>query len=362
MPVPLRRRIGALLFGSIAGRTVPAELQALAREFDLGGVTLFARNVESPEQVLDLAVAIEALGIEAPAWVSVDQEGGRVARLKAPFTVWPPAATLGRAPDTALAERFAQALAAELRAVGVTLDFAPVLDILTNQANPAIGDRALSHDAARTGELGAAIVRALQQGGVAACGKHFPGHGDTSVDSHLELPLVEHGPDRLARVEFVPFRAAIAADVACVMTAHVLVPALDESRPATLSPAIVPRLKTDLGHHGLVLSDDLEMQAVAARWPPAEAAVMAVAAGCDGVLVCSGNLDAQAATLEALVKAVESGVISHARLDDATRRIARTKARFLANRPPARERTRQWRQVVGCEAHQLVAAEMATFA
>jgi len=154
MPVPLRRRIGALLFGSIAGRTVPAELQALAREFDLGGVTLFARNVESPEQVLDLAVAIEALGIEAPAWVSVDQEGGRVARLKAPFTVWPPAATLGRAPDTALAARFAQALAAELRAVGVTLDFAPVLDILTNQANPAIGDRALSHDAARTGELG----------------------------------------------------------------------------------------------------------------------------------------------------------------------------------------------------------------
>ena len=341
---------------------MPAELQALAREFDLGGVTLFARNVESPEQVLDLAVAIEALGVEAPAWVSVDQEGGRVARLKAPFTVWPPAAALGRAPDTALAERFAQALAAELRAVGVTLDFAPVLDILTNQANPAIGDRALSTDAARTGELGAALVRALQQGGVAACGKHFPGHGDTSVDSHLELPVVEHGLDRLARVEFVPFRAAIAAGVACVMTAHVLVPALDEVRPATLSPVIVPRLKTDLGHKGLVLSDDLEMQAVAARWPPAEAAVMAVAAGCDGVLVCSGNLDAQAATLEALVKAVESGVISHARLDDATRRIATTKARFLANRPPARERARQWRQVVGCEAHQLVAAEMATFA
>lgn len=362
MPVPLRRRIGSLLFGSLPGHTVPAELAALAREFDLGGVTLFARNVESPEQVLDLAIGIEALGIEAPAWVAVDQEGGRVARLKAPFTVWPPAATLGRTPDTALADRFARALAAELRAVGVTLDFAPVLDVLTNRANPAIGDRALSADATRVGELGAAIVRALQGGGVAACGKHFPGHGDTSVDSHLDLPLVEHGLDRLTRLEFAPFRAAIAADVACLMTAHVLVPALDETRPATLSPAIVPILKRDLGHQGMVVTDDLEMLAVAARWTPAESAVMAVAAGCDGVLVCSGNLDAQAATLEALVKAAESGVISHARLDDATRRIARQKARFLAERPPARERLRQWKQVVGCEEHQLVAAEMATFA
>ena len=362
MAVPLRRRIGSLLFGSLPGHTVPAELAALAREFDLGGVTLFARNVESPEQVLDLAIGVEALGIEAPAWVAVDQEGGRVARLKTPFTVWPPAATLGRTPDTALTERFARALAAELRAVGVTLDFAPVLDVLTNRANPAIGDRALSDDAARVGELGATIVRTLQTGGVAACGKHFPGHGDTAVDSHLDLPLVEHGLDRLTRLEFAPFRAAIAAEVACLMTAHVLVPALDDTRPATLSPAIVPILKRDLGHQGLVLSDDLEMLAVAARWTPPESAVMAVVAGCDGALVCSGNIDVQAATLEALVKAVETGVISHARLDDATRRIARQKARFLADRPPARERLRRWRQVVGCEEHQLVAAEMATFA
>ena len=362
MPLPLRRRIGQLLFGSFPGRTVPVELAALAREFDLGGVTLFARNVEAPEQVLDLALEIETLGGDAPAWVSIDQEGGRVARLKAPFTVWPPMAALGRADTPGLAERFAAALAAELRAVGVTLDFAPVLDILTNAKNPAIGDRALSGDAARTAELGAAIVRALQAGGVAACGKHFPGHGDTAVDSHHDLPVVDHGPDRLRAVEFVPFRAAIAADAACIMTAHVVVPALDETRPATLSPAVVPLLKDELGHRGMVVTDDLEMQAVAARWSPGEAAVMAVAAGCDGVLVCSGNVDAQAATLEALVKAVESGVITHARLDDATARVARQKARFLAGRPPARERLRQWKAVVGCEAHQLVAAEMAAFA
>lgn len=361
MPLPLRRRIGQLLFGSFAGRTVPVELVALAREFDLGGVTLFARNVEAPEQVLDLALAIEQLGAEVPPWVSVDQEGGRVARLKAPFTEWPAAATLGRAGGTDLAARFGAALAAELRAVGITLDFAPVLDILTNARNPAIGDRALSDDATRAAELGAAIVHALQAGGVAACGKHFPGHGDTSVDSHHELPVVDHPPDRLRAVEFVPFRAAVAAGVAGVMTAHVLVPALDDQRPATLSPAIVPLLKQELRHPGLVLTDDLDMGAIGARWTPAEAAVQAVAAGCDGVLVCSGNVDAQAATLEALVKAVETGAIPLARLDDASRRMAREKTRFLANRPPARERGRQWKSVVGCEAHRRVAAEMAAY-
>ena len=132
MPMPLRRRVGQVLIGSFTGHAVPVELTALAREFDLGGVTLFGRNVESPEQVLEVALTVEALGVGAPAWVSVDQEGGRVARLKTPFTVWPPAATLGRSASPELATRFATALARELRAVGVTLDFAPVLDVLTN--------------------------------------------------------------------------------------------------------------------------------------------------------------------------------------------------------------------------------------
>lgn len=363
MPGPLRRRIGQLLIGSVPGRSVPVEMTALAREFDLGGVTLFGRNIESPEQVLDLSIAIEALGIESPAWVAVDQEGGRVARLRAPFTVWPPMAALGRAPGEALATRFATALAGELRAVGITLDFAPVLDILTNPKNPAIGDRALSDDAARTAALGAAIVRALQEGGLAACGKHFPGHGDTAVDSHHDLPVVDHGPDRLRAVEWLPFRAAIEAGVACVMTAHVVVPALDAERPATLSPKVVGLIKSELRHPGMVVSDDLDMQAIAARWPAPEAVIEAVKAGCDAVLVCSGNLDVQAAVLEALVKAVENGVIPHARLDDAATRIARQKQRFLAvPRPPARERLRAWKTIVGCESHQLVAAEMAGFA
>jgi len=363
MPAPLRRRIGQLLFGSLPGREMTVELRALAREFDLAGVTLFARNVESPEQVLDLATAIEGSGVESPAWVSVDQEGGRVARLKAPFTVWPPMATLGRAPSPELATRFATALARELHAVGVTLDFAPVLDLNTNPANPVIGDRSLSADVRTASALGAAIVTALQAGGVAACGKHFPGHGDTTVDSHLDLPVVDHGPDRLRAVEFEPFRAAIAAGVAFVMTAHVVVPAIDETRPATVSAPVLRMLRDELGFGGVIVSDDLDMQAIARTWTPPDAAVAAVAAGCDAMLVCSGNVDVQAATLEALVKAVESGALPLTRVDDALARLARAKARFLGGaRAPARERLRAWRGVVGCEEHQLVAAEMAAFA
>ncbi|MGE3276080.1 MAG: beta-N-acetylhexosaminidase [Vicinamibacterales bacterium] len=363
MPSATRRAIGQLLIGSFAGTSLPVELRALAREFDLGGAILFARNVEAPEQVTELSAEIEALGVEAPAWVSVDQEGGRVARLKAPFTEWPPMAVLGRAGSGDLAGRFARALAAELRAVGITLDYAPVLDIHTNPRNPVIGDRALSDRAADVARLGAVLVRELQAGGIAACGKHFPGHGDTSTDSHLELPLVEHPPDRLRAVEFEPFRAAISAECAFMMTAHVLVPALDEQRPATLSPAVVQALlREELGFDGVILSDDLEMKAVSDRWTVPDAAVQAIAAGCDGVLVCAGDVDRQAAVLEALVKAVETGEITSRRLDDALTRLRRVKGRFLAGtRPGTSARLKALRGVLGRDEHQALAREMATF-
>src|SRR3954464_3775046 len=238
-PSALRRQIGQLLIAGFDGHQISPELRSLAREFGLGGVIFFARNIVEPEQVAEMAFDARALSPPVPAWVSVDQEGGRVARLKAPFTEWPPMATLGRGGDVKLAERFARALAAESRAVGITLDYAPVLDVHTNPKNPVIGDRALAEQADEVSALGAVIVRALQDEGVAACGKHFPGHGDTATDSHLELPLVEHPPDRLREVEFAPFRAAIEAGVATIMTAHVLVPSLDDERPATLSARIV---------------------------------------------------------------------------------------------------------------------------
>ena len=363
MPLALARDIGQLLIGSFPGTSLTAEFRSLAREFDLGGAILFSRNVEAPEQVAELAANIEALGRSMPAWVSVDQEGGRVARLKEPFTRWPPMAVLGRAGSEALAERFGRALARELRAVGITLDYAPVLDIHTNPKNPVIGDRAFAERAEEVARFGRVVIRALQGEGVAACGKHFPGHGDTSTDSHLELPLVEHPPDRLRAVEFEPFRAAIQEGVAFIMTAHVLVPSLDESQPATLSPAIVQAiLRDELGYGGVILSDDLEMKAVSQRIDVPAAAVAAIKAGCDAVLVCSGDVNLQAATLEALIKAVESSDIPARRLDDAFVRLKRAKERFLANeRPRISARLQELRSVLGRDEHQAIAAEMASF-
>jgi len=362
VPSSLRRDIGQLLIGSLPGTTITPELRSLARKFQLGGVILFARNIEVPEQVAELAHDVQLLATESPLWVSVDQEGGRVARLRAPFTEWPPMAALGRSGDPSLASRFAAALAAELSAVGITLDYAPVLDIHTNPQNPIIGDRALAESAERVAELGAAIVTGLQDNGVAACGKHFPGHGDTSVDSHLDLPLVEHPPDRIRRVECVPFRAAIDAGVAFIMTAHILVPTLDAEKPATLSPRIVRSiLRDELGFAGVIVSDDLEMKAIAKTWSVPDAAVQAIAAGCDALLVCSGDVDVQAQTLEALVHAAEAGRIPRAALEASHKRLRQAKEQFLAAPVGGPPRERDLRRVLGCDEHRRVADEMARF-
>jgi beta-N-acetylhexosaminidase len=366
VPSSIRRDIGQLLIGSLPATTITPEMRSLAKEFSLGGVIFFSRNIEAPEQVAELSRDVQQLASELPWWVSVDQEGGRVARLKEPFTRWPPMATLGRSGSVDLAARFGVALAAELKAVGITLDYAPVLDIHTNPKNPIIGDRALAEDADSVARLGATIIRALQDNGVAACGKHFPGHGDTSVDSHLALPIVEHPPDRIRRVEFVPFREAIRADVAFIMTAHVLVPSLDEDKPATLSPRVVRALlREELGFPGVILSDDLEMKAIASTYRVPDAAVDAIAAGCDALLICSGDVSLQAATLEALVHAVEQDRIPFKRLEDALVRNRRAKERFLAASAfatAASGRQGQLRHVLGCDAHQRIVEEMARFA
>jgi beta-N-acetylhexosaminidase len=363
-PSALRHQIGQLLFASFHGDQIPVEMRSLAREFSLGGVTLFGRNISEPGQIAELCHEASRLTADRPAWVAIDQEGGRVARLDPPFTKWPPMATLGRSGDVRLAERFARALASELRAVGITLDYAPVLDVRTNPKNPVIGDRALAETAGEVSRLGSAIVRTLQAEGVAACAKHFPGHGDTSVDSHFELPVVEHPPERLRDVELVPFRTAIEADVATIMTAHVLVPALDERRPATLSkPIVTGLLRRELQFEGVILSDDLEMKALATDYGVPESAVLAVEAGCDGLLICSGDVEVQAAALEALVHAIEEERLSLSRVEDALRRHQRAKERFLAATVAPRPlRDKALRQALGRDEHRQIADEMARFA
>jgi beta-N-acetylhexosaminidase len=367
-PTALRRQIGQLLVAGFNGHQIPPELRSIAKEFSLGGVIFFARNVAEPEQVAETAFAASRLVPDVPVWVSVDQEGGRVARLKKPFTEWPPMATLGRSGDEKLAARFARALAFELQAVGFNLDHAPVLDIHTNPKNPVIGDRALAEKAEDVARLGVAIIRGLQEEGVAACGKHFPGHGDTSTDSHFELPLVEHPPERLREIEFLPFKAAIEAGVATLMTAHVFVPSLDDKRPATLSKQVVTGiLRDELKFDGVIFTDDLDMNAVSKEYGVPSAAVLAIEAGCDGALICSGNHDVQAAALEAMIHAVEEDRLRLTRVEDAVARQQRAKERFFTARAAtgmaaSRPLTgRALRTAIGREEHQAIAAEMARF-
>jgi beta-N-acetylhexosaminidase len=247
-----------------------------------------------------------------------------------------------------------------MSAVGINLDYTPVLDIYTNPKNTVIGDRAFGERADEVARFGRIVIRTLQNAGIAACGKHFPGHGDTLADSHDELPLVEHDPDRIRRVELEPFRAAIDEEVAVIMTAHVLVPAFDEARPATLSPALVDGvLKRDLGFGGLVMTDDMQMKALSARYTIGDSAVGALAAGCDALLIGNGGQEPQVAALEAVIHAVEAERLPIARVEDAMTRHRRVKERFLAGRrDDARVRLAD---VIGRGEHLAIAEEMARF-
>jgi beta-N-acetylhexosaminidase len=263
------------------------------------------------------------------ALVGVDQEGGRVARLPKPLLEVPPMRAVASWGDVAFAERIAAAVGRELAALGFTIDFAPVLDVNTCPSNPVIGDRAFGDDPETCARFGVAWIRGLQSAGLLACGKHFPGHGDTTKDSHHDLPVVTQPLDRLEAVELAPFRAAAAAGVASMMTAHVVYTALDARLPATLSATACTTLRDSAGFDGMLVSDDLEMQAIAARWGIEDAAVQAVAAGCDALLVCWTD-EKQERAVDALVREAERSPAFRARCDAALARVREARRRIAA--------------------------------
>jgi beta-N-acetylhexosaminidase len=292
------------------------------------GAILFKRNLTGdPRQAAELNATLrDTAPSDLPPMIAVDQEGGRVARLGPPALVLPPMAQLAAASNEDFLRRVARAQAMELAAIGFTMNLAPVLDVNTRPDNPVIGDRAFGTDPEGVARLAVAYAQGLESGGVLACGKHFPGHGDTTADSHLELPVVAHSLGRLESVELVPFRAAARARIAALMTAHVLCPSLDPNVPATLSRAVCTDLRTSVDFQGILVSDDLEMKAISDRWGAGEAAVRAVDAGCDLLLVCESEVE-QARAHDALVKRAAHDEAFRARCIEAARRVLEARRR-----------------------------------
>jgi beta-N-acetylhexosaminidase len=290
----------------------------------LGGVVLFSRNIADPAQLAALTAALTAENPDVV--IAVDEESGDVTRLDVEHGSRRPGnLALGYVDDPLLTEAVAGDIGAQLAAAGITMNYAPTADVNNNPANPVIGVRSFGADPALVSRHTAAWVRGLQSTGVAACAKHFPGHGDTGTDSHHGLPLIEADLSRLDEVELPPFHAAIDAGVRAVMTAHLLVPALDRDRPATMSEAVlVELLRHRLGFTGLVVTDAIEMASVAQRYGLAQAAVLALSAGADAICVGGENYDEGVAVLlqESIVDAVRTGSLREERLIEAAGRVA----------------------------------------
>jgi beta-N-acetylhexosaminidase len=289
----------------------------------VSGVILFARNVGTSDETRTLVRELKAIA-PGPLLLSVDQEGGRVARLTEGFTRFPALREIGgKSPDEVRA--IGRQLGAEVRGAGFDIDLAPVVDVDSNPANPVIGERSFSRDPHVVASLGAAMIEGLQEH-VAACAKHFPGHGDTDKDSHHDLPRLPHALDRLRACELVPFKAAVAARVACVMTTHVVFDALDPGVAATMSAPAIRLLRDEIGFGGVCVSDCLEMKAISEHFGCGTAAVRAVSAGVDALLV-SHTAEAQHEVIASLAAAVCDGSLPEGRV-----REARTRLDSLARR------------------------------
>lgn len=323
-------RVGQLLMYGIGGREVgPIPKGHITKRF-VGGIILYSRNIQTPQQVAALTTELQKLAQDTPngipLFISIDQEGGIVNRMTKGATVLPGNLALGATRSITLAEKAGEITAIELSTVGVNLNFAPVLDVNTNPLNPVIGVRAYGESPQLVSQLGIAYIRGLQKNGVLGTAKHFPGHGDTHVDSHKKLPIVTHDLKRVNSVELVPFKAAVEADVAAIMSAHILYPALDTEYPATLSYKILTTiLRRQLGYDGLIITDDLEMQAIDAKYDTGDAAVMAIKAGAD-IVIIPWTLKKQQRAYNSLRQAVKTRKITETRLNESVRRILKSKA------------------------------------
>ena len=352
----LTDQIGQLCMIGFEETEVTPDLRAWLQKYRPGGVILFSRNLVNAEQIATLTNDLQEIAGDIPLLMAIDQEGGRVSRLPSDFTIFPPAATVAQSGSTDLAYQAATVTAKELRSVGINMNMAPVLDIHTNPENPIIGNRAFGTEPKQVCKMGAATITGLQDHGVLACGKHFPGHGDTSTDSHLELPSVHASRERLEEIELEPFRYAIEHGLQAMMTAHVHYPALDPAYPATLSPTILSGLlRQDLGFSGVILSDDLEMRAILDHAHVGDAAIRSLQAGADMLLICKSRMLATD-TYQALDRALASGELNPTQIEASLARIHGVKQQFVYPYHPIDLSTLS--NIIGIPAHREVLASI----
>ena len=324
-----RDTIGQLLMVGFPGAELSREFLDWLQECRPGGVILFSRNLVGPEQVARLTNALQEHAPNPPLLIAIDEEGGCVSRLPRGFTTFPAASRVAACHSPDAAYGAAEVTARELRAVGINMNLAPVLDVNSNPANPIIGERAYGTRPEQVCTHGLAVMQGLEDNGIIPCGKHFPGHGDTVTDSHHVLPVVESDRARLDAVELEPFRRAIRQGLPAIMTAHVRYPALDAEAPATLSrPVLTDLLRNQLGFEGVTLTDDMEMRAILDHQSIGEASVRALQAGADMILICHQQ-ERQREVASAIEQALERGDLSWERITAGVARIRALKEKRL---------------------------------
>jgi beta-N-acetylhexosaminidase len=364
----LREKIGQLMvFGFKANSAAEAseEIKELIRDHHVGGIIFFGRNIGKPEEVLNLTTVLQQKakdsGQDHPLLICIDQENGVVRRLGEGSTVFPGAMLLGATHEPKHAYAMGLATGKELKAQGINWNLAPTVDVNNNPLNPVIGVRSYGETAELVSAFGKAAMKGMQDAGVVTTLKHFPGHGDTDLDSHLELPTITHDMERLEAVELAPFKECIAEGADTVMSAHVYFPAIEkrEGVPATLSKNVLTGLlREKLGFQGVITTDCMEMKAIADTIGTARGAVEAIKAGVDLVMI-SHLHNLQKDAIEAVVQAVESGEIEEGMIDAAYQRVHRLKEKYLTwdDIPLGQERI-ELPAVIGCKEHQQQAEEV----
>ncbi|WP_244898149.1 beta-N-acetylhexosaminidase [Paenibacillus xylanexedens] len=326
----LEEKIGQMILAGVQGTTLDDQAKQMITNQKVGGIIFYANNVSTLEGTAKFVKSIKEANQSnpVPIFMSVDQEGGKVSRMPETVESIPSSRKVGETKDSALAETMGELLARQVQLVGFNVDFAPVLDVNSNPKNPVIGDRSFGSSAELVSRMGIAEMKGLRSEGIIPVVKHFPGHGDTSVDSHLDLPVVNKTEKQLAELEWIPFQAAVKEQVEAVMVAHILFPKLDPDHPASLSDVIIgEHLRGKFKYDGVVITDDLSMGAIAKNFKLDQAALATVKAGSD-ILLVAHSYESAKTIFETLISAVKSGKITESRIDESVYRILTLKQQY----------------------------------